>query len=353
MKIKVREVKLMNNQVSVMLDIHSKGKRYQKVSGIRYALNPRNAVERQDKKEKKEALKKMVAKLELDAIYKDNFLEKDYQLDKKFFEYAQEFIERKAPHSETRAYTAVINKLELFTGNKKLLCCEIDEDFLFDFRDFLDGELNGVTPYNYFKKLRRIIKEATVSKYFKVNPAENIINYKGKSIEKETLTTEEIWLLTETECGNEEVKNAFLFCCLTGLRFCDVIRLKWGNIRNGILDIVQKKTKERLTIKLHRDAILLMGKPLKTYDYIFDLPTHTGCLKHLKKWVNDAGINKNITWHCSRHSFATALILKNEHITTVSKLLGHKSLSETETYVRVAEMTKLNAIENLPSIFNS
>lgn len=351
MKTTVREIKLKNNQIGVQIDIHRNGKRTQRMLNVRYADIPRNAVERQDKKEKKELVKKIVAKMEIDSLYSDNMIDKDYQLDKGFFEYCDEFIKRKAPHSEIRAYIAVTKKLKDYIQSDTLICSEINEDFLLEFRDYLDAHLNGVTAYNYFKKLRRMIKEATYSKYFKENPMERITNTKGKSIEKQTLTNDEVKLLVNTDCSNDEVKNAFLFSCLTGLRFCDIIRLKWGNIRNGRIDIVQKKTQERVVIDLHENCYKLIGKTQKPHDLVFSLPSHTACLKHLKKWVEDAEIDKHITWHCSRHSFATDLILNDTHITAVSKLLGHKSLRETETYVRVAEMTKENAIKNLTPIF--
>jgi len=352
MTIKIREIKLKNNQVGVMLDIHNNGKRTQKMLAVRYCDNPRNAVERQDKKEKKEVVKKIVAKLELDSLYADNMMERDYQLDKDFFEYCQEFIDSKQK-ADVRHYRTVVRQLRNYHKRTKLVCSEIDEVFLMRFKDYLETQLNGVSAYNYYKNLKKIIKEATYHKHFMRNPAERIINQKGKSKAKETLTSEDIQTLVETPCSNKEIKNAFLFSCLTGLRFCDVFLLKWENLKTGVVDIVQKKTKERLILRLHQDTSYLIGKPKRPQDLIFNLPNHCNCLIVLKKWVDESGIDKHITWHCSRHSFATALILENENITTVSKLLGHKSIVETQNYVRVAEMSKENAINKLPSIFKS
>jgi integrase/recombinase XerD len=352
MTTKIREIKLKNNQIGVMLDMHQNGKRTQKMLKIRYCDIPKDSTERQDKKQKKELVKKMVAKIELDSLYTNNVIEKEYQLDKNFFDYCQEFIDAK-PHTNTRHYHTVIRQLKKFTKRSKLICSEIDEAFLSRFKDYLNAHLNGVSAYNYYKNLKKIIKEATYHRHFTSNPTERIVNSKGKSRAKETLTNEGMLLLTETLCSNEEVKNAFLFSCLTGLRFCDVSNLKWENIKTGVIDIIQRKTKERLILKLHDDTIHLIGKQKRPQDLIFNLPSHTSCLTILKSWVEDAQIEKHITWHCSRHSFATALILENENITTVSKLLGHKSIIETQGYVRVAEMSKENAINKLPSIFKS
>ncbi|WP_446715143.1 tyrosine-type recombinase/integrase [Cloacibacterium sp. TD35] len=70
----------------------------------------------------------------------------------------------------------------------------------------------------------------------------------------------------------------------------------------------------------------------------------------LKKWVESAGINKHITWHCARHTFATSLVYEDVGINTVSALLGHKDLRQTQIYVRTAELSKTNAISKLPNI---
>ncbi len=350
MKIKVRETKLKGNQVSVMLDIHRNGKRIQKSTKIRYCLHPKTALERQEKKEKQEIIRKMISNLESDAIYEDNFLEKRHQLNKNFFEYCEEFIDSRPPH-QVEAYDSAVKQLKKFVKKDKLACCDIDEKFLIQFRNYLDTQVNGITPYGYFEKLKKIIKEATYSKYFLKNPTERIRNSKGKTKEKETLNAEDIKILNNTKWARPEIKDAFLFSYLTGLRFSDVSRLKWENIKEGYLDIIQKKTQERLILNLHEDIVHLIGNPKKNEDLIFKLPPYPCCLNNLKRLVKKAGIEKHITWHCSRHSFATALVLKNENIMVVSKLLGHKSLTETQRYVRVGEMSKQNAINNIPTIF--
>lgn len=350
MTIKVREIELKNNLLGIQLDIHKNGSRKKKMLDIRYFKYPKTPLEREINKERKEAVKKIIATLELDEIYSDNLLDRGYQTEKDFFEFCEEFIERKAPHCEMRTYKSMLIKLKLFNKKKKLACSEINEEFLISFKDYLNNNLGGSTPFNYFKKLKRIIKEATLAKYFKSNPALNIKNSKGISNEKEILTLNETISLSSTDCSNQSVKNAFLFSCLTGLRFCDIKALSWNNISNeNILSIIQIKTKEKVIMPLHDDAIKLLGNR-KNDAKVFDLPTHTSCLNILKKWKNNAGISKHITWHCARHSFATSLVFEEVGINTVSSLLGHKDLRQTQIYVRTAELSKTNAINKLPKI---
>lgn len=353
MAIKYREILLKDGKrVTLEFDLILSNKRRMFRPKITYVQNPRTATERQERKEKRQLADRMAARMEVDELYAITMLDKGFRCNINFFDYCDEFIERKAPHCEMRTYRAVVEKLKAFNKGKKLLCSEITEEFLISFKDYLNSTLNGSTPFNYFKKLKRIIKEATIAKHFKADPCQYLKNIKGISAEKDVLTLEETILLSDTHCSNDNVKRAFLFSCLSGLRFCDVKALVWSNIsRDNVLTIVQIKTKEKLVMPLHPNAVDLLGKRKKSGEsLVFDLPTHTGCLKILKKWTSEAEIDKHITWHCSRHTFATSLVFEEVGINTVSSLLGHKDLKQTQIYVRTAELSKTNAINKLPNI---
>lgn len=353
MGVTYREIKLKDNKrVTLEFDLNLNGKRRMFRPKITYVQNPRTAAERQERKEKRQLADRMAARMEVDELYAINMLDKGFQCNKDFFEYCDEFIERKAPHCEMRTYRAMVEKLKTFNKRSKLLCSEINEEFLITFKDYLSSTLNGSTPFNYFKKLKRIIKEATIAKHFKADPSQYVKNLKGISAEKDILTVEETISLSETHCSNDDVKRAFLFSCLTGLRFCDVKALVWSSIsRENVLTVVQIKTKERLVMPLHPNAVDLLGKRKKTGEsLVFNLPTHTGCLKILKKWTSDAEVDKHITWHCSRHTFASSLVFEEVGINTVSSLLGHKDLKQTQIYVRTAELSRTTAINKLPNI---
>lgn len=350
MTIKIREIKIGNNQISVMLDIHSEYGRKQERIGIRYADVPRTAIEREDKKSKKELVKRIVAQRELEGIHENYSIDKGYQLKADFFEYAEDFIKRKAPVCETRTYDAVINKFKAFLKKEKMPCGAIDETTMIQFKDYLEGQLNGVTAYNYFKKLKRIINEATIAKHFRKNPTENILNNKGISKEKDALNIQQILLLAQTPCSNNLVKRAFLFSCYTGLRFCDVKQLKWEHIRDGFIELIQKKTEKPVTVQLHQSALTLLGDRKMPNDLIFRLPTHTGCLKILKSWKQAANIEKHVTWHVGRVSFATVLLTEGVDPFTVSKLIGHTNITQTLTYLRLVESKRQNAIGKLPEL---
>lgn len=94
----------------------------------------------------------------------------------------------------------------------------------------------------------------------------------------------------------------------------------------------------------------LIGEPTKSQtkdSLIFPLPSYEMCLKALKRWVKRAGINKHISWHCARHSFAVNILNNGANIKTVASLLGHSGLKHTEKYTRAVDSLKQEAINSL------
>ena len=215
----------------------------------------------------------------------------------------------------------------------------------------MESSLKGETPSCYFKRLKRLLQEATKQKMFSENPAAEIKCRPFKTEQKDTLTFDEIKTLISARCPNEEVKSAFIFSCLTGLRYCDVKELRGLNIKDNELELVQKKTKVRVTISLNSDAMNIIKNRSNPTELLFHLPSHTGCLKNLRVWIKNAEIDKHICWHNARHSFGTNLIEVGTDIYTTSKLLGHTSLKHTERYVRESKKLKEEAVNNLPHLF--
>ena len=132
-----------------------------------------------------------------------------------------------------------------------------------------------------------------------------------------------------------------LYC---GLCFCDVKDLTYKNIdyTNHLLKFEQNKTKGHsansgVVIPLNDGLLSLIGEDPENLDSsIFNLPTYESCCKSVKRWVKRAGINKHISWHAARHTFATLITLEQGvPIETVSKMLGHTNVSMTERYAKV------------------
>ena len=150
------------------------------------------------------------------------------------------------------------------------------------------------------------------------------------------------------------LKQAFLFSSLTGLRWSDVKQISWDDIHHTEDDgysihYTQQKTKKVEVLPVSKSAIDIL--PEKTAsnqgEPIFkDLKYHGWMNKLLQNWIDDAGIKKKITFHCSRHTYGT-IMLSFTDIYTVSKLLGHKHLKTTEIYAKIVDEKKIEAASKL------
>jgi integrase len=243
-----------------------------------------------------------------------------------------------------------------YTHTNYIKPVEINQEFARRFKEYLEQNLNGDTPYNYFTKFKALCKKATKERMFAENPTDDLTVSRPDGLKKEVLTFEEIALLPKAYCGNDEVKMAFLFCLNTGLRFVDVKSLTWKHIDLKSAQLRKKQVKVKssrkafVTIDLNRTAlkILKLREKGNPDDFVFHLRTLESSNKVLKNWVHRAGIEKHITWHCARHTFATGLLMSNANIKTVSGLLGHSSLRHTEKYTHLVDKLKKEAVNNLP-----
>lgn len=347
----IRTKQLKEGYVSLFLDIHFRGQRKYEFLNIKFKNRPSNLTERQIKKEKEDLAKRIALKRETDLINAEYGLEAITKLDSDFFQFFEQYIENHRGLTDIRCFVTTLNKLKQFVGKQKLFCREVNAALLEKFSKNLQANHKGDTPYNYFKKLKRVIKEAVKLKVIKENPSTDIKCPKKMGLEKSVLNFDEIKLLNATYCSNSGIKRAFLLSCLTGLRYCDIKALQWKNIKGDVIELVQQKTKNSVRIMLGPQAIRLIGDPAKPNDLIFSLPTHNGCLKVLATFVKRANITKKITWHCARHSFATNMMNLKTDIYQISKMLGHSSVRCTTRYTRVNDELMRDTVNKFPSIF--
>lgn len=168
---------------------------------------------------------------------------------------------------------------------------------------------------------------------------ENINDYleyiECEDIEREFLNQDELIRLAQTPCDSDVLRRASLFSCLTGLRFSDILNLRWNNIQEvaGIgLCVVLKtqKTKTPATLPLCDDAIELIGERQTGKVFVGFKKTLTA--KPLKEWIKSAKIDKRITFHCFRHTYATLQMAMSSNPYLVSQALTHKNLETTLRY---------------------
>lgn len=327
--------------------------------------NPRTPIERQSNKETMELAIKIRAEKEQELkqdrsgyrifgtrkinlfdfmqSYYDNYTKRDIRMIKAAIKRFRNFI-----------------KIEYPLYENSITPEQLDKEMISKFVEYLKSTSKGEGAATHYKRFKKIIKYAVEKEIIKKNPCTNIVCRADKGVlAKEILGMDEIIKLIQTTYPqqNNEIRRAFIFSLYTGIRYCDIKELTFNNVdvSNKILTFNQAKTEGRsshswVSIPLNDSLISLIGEKGNNNENLFKLPSHTMCLKALRSWVKKAGIEKHITWHCARHSFAVNILNNGANIKTVASLLGHSSLSMTEKYLHAVDSLKEAAINSLPEL---
>lgn len=251
----------------------------------------------------------------------------------------------------------------------RLIFSQINSRLAEDFKMFLlsapcgggkKGTISRNTAGTYFSIFKAALKQAFIDGYLTIDLSSKIKGIPEQESRREYLTIEELNTLATMPCEKGVLKRAALFSALTGLRHSDIQKLRWKEIslEDGIakLHFTQKKTKGVEYMPISQQALQLCGEPRLPEQLVFeDLPEPSWISRPLKKWVESAGIKKNITFHCFRHTFATLQLSSGTDIYTVSKMLGHTNVKTTQIYAKVVDEKKNRASEaiQLESLKNS
>ena len=246
-------------------------------------------------------------------------------------------------------YQTLLNNLERFRSG--LLVTDIDYQFLVSYDKWLrDSGIAHNTRIGRLQLLRALLNEARKRDIINTNPFERFRIQQMVS-KKGYVTADQLHKLERLSLhGNEErIRDAFLVGCYTGLRFSDIISLRQEHIKDGWLTKKMAKTGYIVEVPI---AKLFDGKMLEIiekYGKIDNLAKNIGSNasvnKVLRLILDRIGVDPKITFHSSRHTFATLLGQKGVHLTTIQKLLGHQKLQTTQIYNEVDRMAITNDIK--------
>ena len=222
------------------------------------------------------------------------------------------------------------------------------------------GKLSANTCNLYFSKLVAALNVAVKKGLIRSNPA-NLLEPDQRArleqSERAYLTTDEIRTLSVTPCPNTQVRDAFLFSCMCGLRWSDIKALTWGRINTSgetwQVETRMQKTQRLLYLPLSDEARKFLPERDNKgpEDLVFTLPTFQTTSKDVKKWAQRAGIEKDITFHCARHTFATLMLTLGVDLYTTSKLLGHSDIKVTQVYAAIIDKKKQDAVNLTSGLF--
>lgn len=365
--VRIRFKKLANGSVSVYLAINVNGRRTYDYLKL-YLVPETDQTAKLQNRQTMEAVYAIKAQRILQITNGAAGIKKDLRNKMRLVDWLKIYQDRqvnKGKRGAKRWVRTMIFVIEGYDGGKDATLDDIDLQWLTDFMIYLMNDyvtykktkLTNGTVDNYLRCLKAAFNVAVEEGIMPTNPmlALDRSHLKGTTYEREFLSVEEVKKLIDTPCRRPDIKGAFLFSCFCGLRISDVRSLQWKHVVTAgekmYLKITQFKTRRPLSIPLSRQALRWMPERggAGEDDYIF--PPLSKNMTVLDDWAKEAGINKHITFHVSRHTFATMELTMGADIYTTSKLLGHTSVATTQIYAKVINSKKEEAVSLLDSAF--
>lgn len=305
----------------------------------------RKHIEKTDK-ETMEIANAILKKRELALLVNDKELLPRYD-NASFLDFFQNQLEAK----NHRTYNATLNHLKEYS-NSKLRFKDVDSGFILRFMGYLSGMVHQNSVIHYIRRMQIIWNIAVKKGITRDNPFLQIDKPKKIDSEKVFLGLNELQTLSNSKnIINPIIEKSFLFACFTGLRFSDIIKLEWQNIKNGSIHYQQTKTKRNEVIPLSKTALNILEGIDRNEGLVFEgLPKNCAVNNALRKWCKKAGINKYLHFHSARHTFAILSLEHGVELFTVSKLLGHSNISTTQIYAQILDKKKVEAINKLPEL---
>ena len=360
-----------NGTIALFLDISGNGKR--KNEYLKLYLVPERS--REDKLKNKETLRMaeaIRAQRLIEVQAKQFGVEDTVNDDAKFFDVLQQIIDDKGGATK-RTWRAFQKHLQHYEHNKDITFRDIKPQWVRGFRDYLDSDVKRWATDGrrsndsdtklaqgskalMFNLLCTVFNTAVRNGIILKSPANGIKRFRKPESQREFLTVEELRRLQETPPPSEVMARAFFFSCLTGLRWSDVVKLSWGDVQEmptGVRIVFrQKKTGGMEYLDINEQAASMLGKRRPDESLVFeDIGSKQTVQIKIATWVRCAGINKHITFHCARHTFAVMMLDLGVDLYTVSKLLGHRDISTTQIYAKVLDKNKQAAVAKIPPIF--
>ncbi|MEL4342112.1 site-specific integrase [Shewanella xiamenensis] len=333
--------------------------------------NPKTQAERQHNKEMlRQAEAARSARL-VESHSNKFQLEDRVKLASSFYEYYDKLTASKESGSSSNysIWISAGKHLRSYHGRAELTFEELDKKFLEGFRKYLleepltksKSKLAKNTASSYFNKVRAALNEAYREGIIRDNPVQRVKSVKAENTQRTYLTLDEVRAMTKAECRYDVLKRAFLFSCTTGLRWSDIQKLTWKEIeefQDGHYRIIFKQTKllnagnSLVYLDLPDSAVKLMGERQDKTERVFKGLKYSSYTNvALLHWAMLAGVQKHVTFHVGRHTFAVAQLNRGVDIYSLSRLLGHSELRTTEIYADILESRRVTAMRGFPDIF--
>ncbi|WP_282050236.1 tyrosine-type recombinase/integrase [Maribacter aquivivus] len=366
----VRKKKLASGKWSLYLDyyppiIHPKtGKETRREFLKLYThVTPKDEMEKLHNKKTHEFAEIVRAKRLLQLRDREFGLKENIKLNVKIAAYYNSIVEEKlntGSHNNYLAWKASYQHFLNFVG-EKLQTQQFTKKHVADYRKYLidlkkentnEKKLAINTASTYYKHFINVLKSAFKDNLTDTNLAKDAVYIKAEETRREYLTEEELGILWKTPIKIEKVKHMAIFASLTGFRFSDIVSLRWESVftdshQGNYVQLKEKKTGNISNHPIPKTAFSILKLQATSKGLVFDNIDYSKTVRPLRQWIEDSGINKKISFHNFRHSYATLQLANGTDIYTVSKLLGHKNVSTTQIYAKVMDKNKIEAANRI------
>ncbi len=355
-KVFLREKPISGGRISLYLDywppikMPSGGETRRETLGMYIIANPRTAAEKLHNRQTKDIAETVKSQRQLD-MQSGAYQLRQVNSDLLFTDFL-DIQKEKRLNARTVNVWNLTKKKFIKAGLEKVTMGKFDIKTCIKYKDYLlhlvsEGKLKDITAHIYFSTFRTAVRTAYKEDMISVSLTEKFDGIKWVSGQRSYLLLEELNSLIATPISNTAIKNAAIFSALTGLRISDIRVLAWESIIDkdsgeAVLDYVIKKTGQRHILPIGIQARGILGER-STGTVFCGLPNASGICAMLARWTRRAGIEKHITFHCFRHTFATLQLSQGTSIMTVSAMLAHSDIKTTQIYAKVLDESKARA----------
>lgn len=370
--VKVRTKKLADGSESIYLDIYLDGKRHYEFLKM-YILPEVNAKVKEQNKATLAAVEAIKSQRIIEITKGKAGLKKTSERAKMLLlDWMDTYIadQKRKGKRGMKLLNSTRRLVEMYLGKKKTRMYDVGKDWAKDFTFWIQHKYisrlgKSLTPKSvsdYIGYLSSCLNTAVREEIIPENPfmllsADDRVKVPDSM--RQFLTIDELKLAIATDCPREDVKRAYLFSCYCGLRLSDVYKLKWGDItKDGDqwrTSVIMQKTTTPIFLPLSSQAMRWLPDRSDAPDnaIVFDGLISEPCINlALDKWMKAAGITKKITFHTSRHTFATMMLTLGADLYTVSKLLGHAKVTTTQIYAKIIDSKKVDAVNLVDKVFD-
>ncbi len=366
--VRLRFKELADGNKSIYLDIYRDGKRKYEFLKL-YLIPATNPLQKQMNADTLKAANAIKAQRIIELANDEAGIKNSQRGKMLFVDWLNDYKTMKADKSKGLLYQIdECKRIVIGYSGEKTRLRDVDVEYCRGFINYLTNvhttstgkHYEKVSAQNIYRIFSRALNAAVKRDLIATNPCSKLDDTDKIDVppsQRTYLTIDEVKTLIDTPCRNEEIKRAYLFSAFCGLRISDVSRLRWGNIiEDGgkvKVELVQKKTGNPLYQPLSQQALRWLPERGNKADNeaIFSLPTECPINDTLREWAAMAGITKKVTFHTSRHTFATMMLTLGADLYTTSKLLGHSDVKTTQIYAKIVDKKKEDAVNLADTIF--